>query len=702
MEGRWKRGEIEVKAQAADNRKIRLHQRGGWGDNPGTRAGVLMAVPAPKYRFGPFELSPRSRELLKEGRRLRVRPQPFQVLEVLLERGGDVVTREELRERLWPADTFVDFEHGLNTAIKELRAVLSDSATEPRYIETIPKVGYRMIVPVRGMGEEPSTRTVIEMQEAAPPIRDFVWSGESGWSGIERKKKEENSRTNPGAWVASVTLGLLLIAGIAFGLKWVRARETVKRDATKLAAKSGKLMLAVLPFQNLTGDAGQEYFSDGLTEEMIAQLGLMDPEHFGVIARTSVMHYKSTQENAEQIGRELGVQYVLEGSVRRDAGRVRITAQLIRAADQTRLWTKEFDREVQSLLAVQREIALETADEIQQTLGAKKPSVPVAAAAMSREDYEAYDQYLKGLYFLNKRTPAGFGEAIACFQGTIKKNRSYAPAYAGLANTYTLMSGYSLSPASKYMPLARAAALRALELNDKLPEAHVSLALVVQNYDLDWQTAEKEFKRAIELNPNYATAHHWYAEHLGFRGRFEDAFRESDEAKRLDPLSLIIAADRGMLLYFARDYDRAIEQFRVVLEMDPDFPRGHMIEFVYAEKGMYAEALADIEANKQTFGAGIWYWSAKARVCGQAGNEAEARRALRELEKMNKQHPVDPGAIAWALLGMGHREEALRWLQRAYEQHSNAMVIMKVEPLYDPVRKEAKFQELLGRAGLGE
>jgi TolB-like protein/DNA-binding winged helix-turn-helix (wHTH) protein/Flp pilus assembly protein TadD len=661
-----------------------------------------MAVPAPRYRFGPFELLPRTRELLKEGRRLKVRPQPFQVLEVLLERGGDVVTREELRERLWPADTFVDFEHGLNTAIKELRAVLSDSATEPRYITTIPKVGYRMIVPVRGMGEEPSTRTVIEMQEAAPPIRDFVWSGESGWSGIERKKEEENPRTNLGAWVASVTLGLLLIAGIAFGLKWMKARETAKQDAAKLAAKSGKLMLAVLPFENLTGDAGQEYFSDGLTEEMIAQLGLMDPENVGVIARTSVMHYKRTQENAEQIGRELGVQYVLEGSVRRDAERVRITAQLIRTGDQTRLWTKEFDRELQSLLAVQSEIALETADEIQQTLGAKKPGVAVTAAAMSREDYEAYDQYLKGLYFLNKRTLAGFGEAIACFQGAIKKNRKYAPAYAGLANTYTLLSGYSLSPASKYMPLARGAALRALELNDKLPEAHTALALVVQNYDLDWKTAEKEFKRAIELNPNYATAHHWYAEHLGFRGRFEEAFRESEEAKRLDPLSLIIASDRGMLLYYTRDFDRAIEQFRAVQEMDRDFPRGHMIEFAYAEKRMYPEALAEIEDTSRVSGAGAWYWSAKARVYGQWGKEAEARQAFEELEKINRQHSIDPGALVWALLGMGHREEALRWLEKAYEQHSNAMTILKVEPIYDSVRTDPRFQDLMRRVGLGE
>src|SRR6266481_6052308 len=266
-----------------------------------------MAAPGPRYRFGPFELLPRTRELLKEGRRIKVRPQPFQVLEVLLEREGDVVTREELRERVWLADTFVDFEHGLNTAIKELRAVLNDSATEPRYIETMPRVGYRMIVAVEAPGAVDVVKKVIELGEPAAPIRDFVWSGASGWSGVARKKAEEKPQSNLGGWIAGVALATLVIAGIWVGVKWVRAREGARPEAVKLAAaKNGRVMLAVLPFQNLTGDAGQEYFSDGLTEEMIAQLGLMDPEHFGVIARTSVMHYKSTQENAEQIGRELG------------------------------------------------------------------------------------------------------------------------------------------------------------------------------------------------------------------------------------------------------------------------------------------------------------------------------------------------------------------------------------------------------------
>ena len=634
---------------------------------------------------------------------MKVRPQPLHVLEVLLERGGDVVTREELRERVWQADTFVDFEHGLNTAIKELRAVLNDSATEPRYIETMPKMGYRMIVDVAAPAAEGDVKKVIELAEPVAPIRDFVWSGESGWAGAAREKAGAKPQRNLGGWIAGAALAMLVIVGIWVGVRWVRVREGARREAAKMATtKGGKVMLAVLPFENLTGDAGQEYFSDGLTEEMIAQLGLMDPEHFGVIARTSVMHYKSTQENAEQIGRELGVQYVLEGSVRRDARRLRITVQLARAGDQTRLWTREFDRELRSLLAVQSEIALETADEIQQTLGEKKPAAAVIAATMSREDYEAYDQYLKGLYFWNKRTMPSFEQAVTCFEQAIKKNPRYAPAYAGLANTYTLMSGYSLLPASKYMGQARAAALRALELNDKLPEAHTALALVVQNYDWDWQTAEKEFKRAIELNPNYATAHHWYAEHLGYRGRFAEAFKESDEAKRLDPLSLIIAADRGVLFCYARDYDGAIEQLRGVLEMDPSFSRAHIIEFAYAEKGMYREALEDLEVGKSAFGGGAWYWGAQARLYGKWGRQTEARFALKKLEEIYRHQAMDPGPMAWAYASMGNREEAFKWLEKGYQLHSNSMTTLKVDPTYDPLRKDPRFQDLLQRVGLGD
>jgi TolB-like protein/DNA-binding winged helix-turn-helix (wHTH) protein/tetratricopeptide (TPR) repeat protein len=641
-----------------------------------------MQAHAAIIRFGPYELRSRTRELYKYDTKLKLRAQPFQLLQALLERRGDVLTREELRELLWTKETFVDFEHGLNAAISELRGMLNDTASDPRYIETIPKLGYRIKVPVEVVEREPNGASA----SASPaPGSTVAVEGSQPVGRVNGAKK--------GWWRWMVAAGIIVAV---FGA--VAGYREWKGHPGGTPQQNDRVMLAVLPFQNLTGDAGQEYFSDGLTEEMIAQLGLMDPEHFGVIARTSVMHYKTTQQNAEQIGRELGVQYVLEGSVRRDTERVRITAQLVRTADQTRLWTKEFDRELQNLLGVQSEIALDTGNEIRQTLGAKKPRgkvVAPVAAAMSREGYESYDQYLKGLYLLNKRTLPGFEQAIACFQRAIKKNPQYAPAYAGLANSYTLLTGYSMSPSSRYMPQARTAALRAVELNDKLPEAHTALVLVVQNYDWDWQMAEKEFKRAIELNPNYATAHHWYAEHLGFRGRFEEAFRESDEAKRLDPLSLIIAVDHGVLLYFARDYDRAIEQFRVVLEMDPDFTHAHMIQNVYAAKGMYKEAIADIENGKRGAGLGPWYWSAKARVYGQWGRQAQAHRALQALEEMNKRHPVDPAPLAWAHMGMGHREEALRWLEKAYDQHSSGIVTLKVEPIYDPVRSDPRFTEII-------
>jgi TolB-like protein/DNA-binding winged helix-turn-helix (wHTH) protein/Flp pilus assembly protein TadD len=641
-----------------------------------------MQAHAAIIRFGPYELRSRTRELYKYDTKLKLRAQPFQLLQALLERRGDVLTREELRELLWTKETFVDFEHGLNAAISELRGMLNDTASDPRYIETIPKLGYRIKVPVEVVEREPNGASASASPE---PGSTVAVEGSQPVGRVNGAKK--------GWWRWMVAAGIIVAV---FGA--VAGYREWKGHPGGTPQQNDRVMLAVLPFQNLTGDAGQEYFSDGLTEEMIAQLGLMDPEHFGVIARTSVMHYKTTQQNAEQIGRELGVQYVLEGSVRRDTERVRITAQLVRTADQTRLWTKEFDRELQNLLGVQSEIALDTGNEIRQTLGAKKPRgkvVAPVAAAMSREGYESYDQYLKGLYLLNKRTLPGFEQAIACFQRAIKKNPQYAPAYAGLANSYTLLTGYSMSPSSRYMPQARTAALRAVELNDKLPEAHTALALVVQNYDWDWQMAEKEFKRAIELNPNYATAHHWYAEHLGFRGRFEEAFRESDEAKRLDPLSLIIAVDHGVLLYFARDYDRAIEQFRVVLEMDPDFTHAHMIQNVYAAKGMYKEAIADIENGKRGAGLGPWYWSAKARVYGQWGRQAQAHRALQALEEMNKRHPVDPAPLAWAHMGMGHREEALRWLEKAYDQHSSGIVTLKVEPIYDPVRSDPRFTEII-------
>ena len=648
---------------------------------------VAMPAPAPIYRFGLFELRTSTRELYKAGTKLKLRPQPFQVLKVLVERAGDVVTREELRELLWSAETFVDFEHGMNTSIKELRGVLSDSASEHRYIETLPKLGYRMIVPIEMVEPPPATQAIVQPQtkvaENLSRQRNLPNRILLQWAVLRRRR------------AVLIGISLVLIVGVGGYLTWSRWRAHPQPAIARL-------MLAVLPFENLTGDAGQDYFSDGLTEEMIAQLGRIDPQRLGVIARTSVMHYKHSQQQLDQIARELGVQYVLEGSVRRDGDKARISAQLIQMKDQTHLFSRQYDRELNSLLALQGEIAQEIADEIHVTLGDNHERIaPDPKPAAFPSSYEAYDLYLKGRYFWNKRTVQGFQQAIEYFQQAIAKDPNYARAYAGLADSYALMSSYRFAPQNNLMPRARTAAIRALQIDDSLAEAHTSLALITENYDWDWQTAEKEYRWAIQLDSNYATAHHWYAECLSFQGRFDEAFRESERARQLDPLSLIIAADSGAILYFSRQYDRAIEQFRVVLEMEPNFPRAHVLVFAYTQKGLFAEALDDLERWRRVDDTPS-IWAAQAYVYSRSGQQEQARRALKKFEELNRRQQMDPAAIAWAYAVMGNKDQAFALLEEAYSQHSNALTTLKVEPAYDPLRSDPRFQDLLRRVGLAQ
>lgn len=657
-----------------------------------------------KYQFGPFELRVQTRELYNQGVKLKLRPQAYQVLALLLEHAGECVTRDELQKRVWPSNTFVDFENGLNTAIKQLRASLNDSAEEPRYIETLPRLGYRVIVPVNyDAGADAS-----EVADAGADAEGIAESAQNpGRVAIspEQRQPASSAPTTAGAtsarkwsWAAAAVVSVVAIVGLLAVWKWSH-----RRPAAQAAANHARTMLAVLPFDNLTGDETEDYFSDGLTEEMIAQLGKLDAKEFGVIARTSVMHYKHTSEKMDQIGSELGVQYVLEGSVRRDADKVRISAELIEVDGQRQLWAQEYDRQLTNLLVVQAEIAQEILDSIELTLGSAQRSDTVRQATLTPAAYRAYDLYLKGLYFWNQRTGPGLQQASDYFQQAIAEDPSYAPAYAGLANSYSLMASYSVSPAATYMPKARAAAVKALELDDKLPAAHCALALVLENYDLDWNTAEKEFRRAIELNPDYATAHQWYAELLMWRGRFDEAMRESEAARKLDPLSLIITTDQGALYYFSRQYDRAIEQLNGVLEMDPMFPRAHMVTNAYVEEGRYADALAKLDAWQRETGWGRGSSAATlAYVYGRAGQIQKARAEMNKLNAENRKHRPDAAAMTFANLGIGDNQAALGWLEKAYAQHSNGLTSLKVEPAYDPLRGDPRFQELLRRVGLAD
>ena len=641
---------------------------------------ATAAEPIRSYEFGVFTAEVTAGELRKNGVRFKVQERPFQLLVCLLERPGEIISRDELRQRLWPDGTFVDFDHNISSAINKLRTVLNDSASSPRFIETVGSRGYRFLADVKRMSSDPSAASQETKQQ--PPEVPIAAAT------IDSPPK--------GRWklVAGITLILsVLVAGY---FQWVR-------KTSKSSAPVARVMVAVLPFQNLTGDPGQDYFSDGLTEEMIAELTRLNHGRLGVIARTSVMLYKQSPKPLDQIGRELGVQYVMEGSVRRDSSGVRITAELIQVKDQSHLWAREYDRELNNSLALQSEIAQEIGDEIQISLGdvngAKAANRP--APTHSTASYEAYDLYLKGRYFWNKRTSAGFWQAASYFQQAIAKDPGYASAYAGLADTFGLMSTWYAAPQQEFMPKAKAAALNALALDDSLAEAHASLALVAENYDYDWQTAEKEFRRAIQLNPDYATAHQWYAEYLAWQGRFDEALAESERARQLDPMSLIIASDRGAILFYARKYDRAIDQFRAVLDMDPGFnnARSFMVA-AYVQQGKFAEALKENDLMGEAENP-QWHWAFRAYIYNHSGTVARAQHALAKFEELSTRLRSDAIlARLYAYNGSSQQEKAMLLLEQAYNEHSPALTNIKVDPKYDNLRKDQRFQDLLTRVNL--
>ena len=384
--------------------------------------------------------------------------------------------------------------------------------------------------------------------------------------------------------------------------------------------------------------------------------------------------------------------------MRRGAHQIRVTAQLIRVSDQAQMWARQYDRAPADLLTLQGEIAQAIATEIQSSLG-RPAAVARGDSGPSAPAFAAYDLYLKGEYLLNTRKVADIEQAIRYFQQATAVDSHYARAYAALANANTLLVGYSAHPPQAMVANARAAALRALQLDPSLAEAHTAYALIVQNHDWDWATADREYRRAIELNPNYATAHHWYAEHLMWLGRFDEALRESERARRLDPLSLIIAADNGAILYFARRYDAAIAKWRSVLQIDPDFPRAHIVVMAYVEKQMYAAALADMEVQRPGLEPPA-YWCAIAYINGRAGRTALARAAMDSLLRTAQRNPIQAGAIAWAYAGIGDKDHALDWLDSAYAQHSNDMTTLRVNPAFDVLRADPRYRHLLERVGL--
>ncbi len=651
------------------------------------------ATSSPSLRFGAYSLDLRAGELRKGGSRIRLQEKPLRVLALLTERQGDLVTREELKRRLWPEDTFVDFETGLNTAVSKLRDALSDSADKPRYIETIPRRGYRFILPVERIGEtdEAGAARASAMSAGTQTIEISLHRDPSGHAraagnvsagaseesqGISRRRK-------------ALVFGLALIAvaaAVSVGLRYLRPRP---------APRPARVMLAVLPFANLTGDPGQDYVSDGFTEEMITQLGELNHQQMGVIARTSAMQYKSSSKSIRQIAQELGVNYVLEGSVRKAGDGLRITAQLIRADDQTHLWAHEYDRRIGDLSRLQGEVAEDIAREIQIQL---TPQEQTALAGERSVVPEAYRSYLRGRYNLNKRSIEGMTTAIGAFNEAIVEDPDYAPAYSGLADTYSLLIYYGYFPGKQGIPKARATAEKAVELDDSLAEGHASLGYVDFMWDMNWRDAEKQFQRAIELDDNYVPAHHWYALLLAALGRREPSLVQIRQAEELDPLSSIVTTAAAYVSYFARDYGSADRLSASVLQRDPNFMVAHtVLGLAREQEGQPESAIAEFQEALTLSGSRpAIYLDYLGHAYAAAGKRAEAEAVLAELDDHVKPGGASPVYRAATLVALGRKGQAMEALEEGSAPGAGGEPEwLNVDPRYEALRSDPRFQRLL-------
>ncbi|HEY2930275.1 MAG TPA: winged helix-turn-helix domain-containing tetratricopeptide repeat protein [Acidobacteriota bacterium] len=455
---------------------------------------------------------------------------------------------------------------------------------------------------------------------------------------------------------------------------------------------AGRMMLAVLPFENLSSDPDQEYFSDGLTEEMITHLGRLHRERLGIIARTSAMKYKHTAKGIDQIGRELGVNYVLEGSVRRAGPRVRITAQLIQVSDQTHLWTESYDRNLDDILAVQNDVAQAIAGEIRVKLTSPERGCITDVRPVNPQAYEAY---LKGRYFWNKRAKEGLQKAVGQFENAIETDPAYAASYAGLADCYLRLLDYNYLPPLEAAAQANAAAIKALQLNETLAEAHTSLGHL-NLHQFNWEAAEKGFKRAIDLNPSYGTAHYYYANCLAALGRSKEAVAEAMRALELDPVAPSVILNAAGILFLARQYEQVIEYAAKTLELDPHYAHAYyFMGLGYEQKAAYGKAIAAFKKGISPAGRGVGAMAALAHACGMAGQRSDVLKLLKQLKDRSNSKYVSPYDFALLFLGLGEKDQAYEWLAKAYEERSSGLTFARVDPRLDVLRSHPRFLDLL-------
>jgi TolB-like protein/DNA-binding winged helix-turn-helix (wHTH) protein/Flp pilus assembly protein TadD len=621
-----------------------------------------------RLRFGLFEADLRSGELSKSGRRVRLQEQPFQLLTVLLRRAGELVTRQELQEVLWPQTT-VDYDHGLNKAVSKIRDALGDSADSPRFVETVASRGYRFLANVT---------VVDEQSHAAPVVADPIPPP----SGTEDPPAPVRNR------LGRYALGLTVAALIAGGLAWLA-------HATRPALPTVRA-IAVLPLTNIAKDASQDFFADGMTDELITQLGRISA--IRVISRSSAMAYKDTRKPLATIARELHVDAVVEGSVLREGDRVRISAQLIQAPDDAQVWAESYEGDLRDTLTLQSKVAQAIARQIKATVNRQEQAALEKTRVVNPQ---AYENYLKGRYFWNKRTGEDLKKAIGYFRRAVEIDPGYAEAYSGLADTYTLSGDweYGVLSTGEAFSKATAAATHALQIDNGLGEAHTSLAFALDLYGWDWDIARSEYQLAIELNPGYATAHHWYAWHLMLMGQTQEGIAELNRAQTLDPLSLIIGADIADALCIAHAFDEAVRQSRQTLELDPRFAVGHYeLGQALVQTHDFDQAIAEFQQAIEISGHSAVFDSNLAYAYAVSGRKPEANKIAEDLVSQHDRNPFSEASIALIYVGLGDSDTALSWLNKAYDQRFNPSILLR--PAFDPLRSDARFKDLLHRIGL--
>lgn len=571
-------------------------------------------------RFGAFEVDLQSRELRKRGHRLRLPEKPFQILELLLDRPGEVITRETLQQRLWPG-VRLGFDRSLNTAIHTLRGALGDSPEKPRFIETRSKRGYRFIA-------------AVDRTDAA----------------------------------ASPTSAL----------------------AARLPS------VAVLPFQNQSGDPEMEYLSDGITENIINSLSRLP--HIRVMARSTVFRYKGQELDPRDVGRRLNLGAVLTGSVALRQKRLIVATELVDVANGWRLWGDLYNRELSDIFAVQEQIASEISRKLLLKLTGEERKL---LAKRYTESVDAYRDYLRGRYFVNQLSHDALEKGLVCYGQAIARDPNYALAYAGMADAQGMFAIFGLRPASEAMPKAKQAALKAIELDDSLAEGHVALAGVLKVYDWDWEGAEREYRLALDLNPNSAAAHHSYADHLAATGRTEEALREIGKAQELDSLSLVYSMEIAWNWYMARDYERARQQSLKTLEIEPNFtPAQHTLGLACEQTGKHREGIAILKKACAASGGNPVALATLAHAYAAASNKKEASQALHGLMETARRAYVPPYWVALVHSGLGNKDAAFQWLEKALAERDVWLVWLKREPRFDAVRPDPRFDEILRRIGL--